>query len=87
MAKSPDLAKVDLLQCSHALGKCRLFEIGDAKMMKQVGDYVIETDGQAVPTWCVRMAGDDEYISNHDTETEALAAVARYIAADRRRVA
>lgn len=53
--------------------------------MKQIGDYVIETDGQAVPTWCVRMAGAEEYISNHDTEKLALAAVARYIAGDRRR--
>lgn len=55
--------------------------------MKQIGDYVIETDGQAVPTWCVRMAGDEDYISNHDTESAALAAVRRYQAADKRRTA
>jgi hypothetical protein len=55
--------------------------------MRQIGDYVIETDGQAEPTWCVRMAGDEEYISNHDTEKEALSAIARYIAADRKRAA
>lgn len=55
--------------------------------MKQIGDYVIETDGQAVPTWCVRMAGAEEYISNHDTERDALAAVKRYQAADKRRAA
>lgn len=49
--------------------------------MKQIGDYVVETDGQAVPTWCVRMAGI------HDTERDAIAAVKRYQAADKRRAA
>lgn len=53
--------------------------------MKQIGDYVIDTDGQAVPTWCVRMAGAEEWISNHDTERLAEAAVKRYQEADRRR--
>lgn len=56
-------------------------------MQKQIGDYVIETDGQAEPTWCIRMAGDDRYLSNHDSEKEAVAAVNRYQAADKRRAA
>lgn len=55
--------------------------------MRQFGNYVVETDGQAVPTWCVRMAGDTEYISTHDTEEGAVAAVARYKAGDDRRAA
>lgn len=54
-------------------------------MKRQIGDYVIETDGQAVPTYCVRMAGAEEYISNHDTEDAAFDAVQRYRDADRRR--
>lgn len=53
--------------------------------MKQIGDYVVETDGQAIPTWCIRMADSDEYISNHDTEKEALAALKCYQADDKRR--
>lgn len=53
--------------------------------MIQLGDYVIETDGQAIPTYCVRMAGAEEYLSNHETRSAALRAVERYQAADRRR--
>lgn len=54
-------------------------------MRKQIGNYVVETDGQAVPTWCVRMAGAEEYISSHDTERAAEIAATRYDAADLRR--
>lgn len=53
--------------------------------MKQIGDYVVEVDGQAIPTWIVRMAGSEEGISNHDTERGAEAAVKCYQAADKRR--
>lgn len=53
--------------------------------MKQTGDYVVETDGQAIPTWIVRMAGAEECISNHDTEKDAIAAIKRYQATDKQR--
>jgi hypothetical protein len=53
--------------------------------MQQIGNYVVETDGQEIPTWCVRMAGSDEYISCHDCKRDALAATKRYQNADARR--
>jgi hypothetical protein len=52
--------------------------------MSLLGDYVIETDAQAVPTWCVRLIGSQEYISNHNTKADAVSAVRRYQAADKR---
>lgn len=52
--------------------------------IEQLGDYVIELpDPRGV--WGVRMAGDDEYISQHDRKAEAVAAVKRYEAGDKRR--
>lgn len=53
---------------------------------EQIGDYVIELLDQR-DHWHVRMAGDPEVMSVHNTKTEAKAAVKRYQAADRRRAA
>lgn len=72
--------------CRAEVRRDGLFEIVEMKM-RQIGDYVVETDGQAEPTWCVRMAGATEYMSNHKTERGAIAAVGRYQAADDRRYA
>lgn len=52
--------------------------------MNQIGDYVIVRRGHH---YGVRMAGAEEYISTHETEKEAKAAVGRYQVADRRRSA
>jgi hypothetical protein len=51
---------------------------------QQVGDYVIE---RLDPNdfWNVRMAGAEDCISSHSTEKEAMAALKRYQAGDKRR--
>jgi hypothetical protein len=51
---------------------------------EQHGDYVIELPA-ARALWRVRMAGAEEVLSEHNTKRDALAAVARYRAADTRR--
>jgi len=51
---------------------------------EQIGDYVIELK-HARGFWSVRMAGAEAYISEHNSKREALAAVKRYQASDRRR--
>jgi hypothetical protein len=49
---------------------------------EQICDYVLEPrDG----LWHVRMAGAEEYLSQHNSETEAKAAIKRYQAGDKRR--
>lgn len=51
---------------------------------EQIGDYVIELpDARAF--WRVRMAGAEKHLSEHNSKSEAKAAVKRYQAADKRR--
>jgi hypothetical protein len=74
------------LRRNNNLLRAQLMAIGGrGGKMSLLGDYVIETDGQAVPTWCVRLIGSEEYISNHNTKADALSAVRRYQASDKRR--
>jgi hypothetical protein len=51
---------------------------------EQYGDYVV---GLKEPKgfWHVRMAGLPEVISSHNSKSEAMAAIKRYQAADKRR--
>lgn len=51
---------------------------------EQIGDYVVELPNPRAE-WGVRMAGDENYISHHNTKKDALAAVKKYQAADKRR--
>lgn len=51
---------------------------------EQIGDYVIELLDPR-DHWHVRMAGDTEPISTHNTKREAKAAIKRYQTADKRR--
>lgn len=53
---------------------------------EQIGDYVVELL-DARDHWHVRMAGDENVISVHNTKREALAAIRRYQSADKRRSA
>lgn len=50
---------------------------------EQHGNYVVEWD--ANPPFCVRMAGDTAHISTHNHKPDALQAIKRYQAADKRR--
>ncbi len=52
----------------------------------QIGDYVLELPHPRA-MWGVRMAGSEDYISLHNTATEAKAAIKRYRSADKRRAA
>ena len=52
---------------------------------EQYGDYVIELKHPR-GFWGVRMAGDEEYISEHNSKREAMAALKQYQQADKRRV-
>lgn len=58
--------------------------MNQAHHQEQIGDYVIELLHPR-DHWHVRMAGDEEPISVHNTKTEAKAAIRRYQAADKRR--
>jgi hypothetical protein len=53
---------------------------------QQIGDYVIELLHPRA-FWRVRMAGAEETISDHNTQRDALVALKRYQAADKRRAA
>lgn len=44
--------------------------------VEQIGNYVIEYEAKA-DAWGVRMAGAEEYISRHNTRSEAKSAVRR----------
>ena len=57
-----------------------------AHFMEQVGNYVLELKTPR-SMWGVRMAGDEEYISEHNTQKDARAAIKRYQTADRKRAA
>lgn len=52
---------------------------------EQIGDYVVERPAHAIGFWMVRMAGAEEYLSQHNTKKDAIAAIKRYIAGDKRR--
>jgi hypothetical protein len=51
---------------------------------EQIGDYVIELETPR-SFWGVRMAGAEEYLSQHNSKPEAKAAVKRYQQGDKRR--
>ena len=55
-----------------------------AHYLEQIGDYVIEQLDRA-DWWHVRMAGDTEPISIHESKADAKAAMKRYQAGDKRR--
>jgi hypothetical protein len=51
---------------------------------QQIGDYVLELP-HPKDFWGVRMAGEEEYLSRHNRKAEAMTAIRKYQAADRRR--
>jgi hypothetical protein len=51
---------------------------------EQIGDYVIELKNPR-SMWGVRMAGAEEYLSQHNSKREALASVKRHQQANKRR--
>lgn len=51
---------------------------------EQIGDYVIELETPR-SFWGVRMADAEEYLSQHNSKSEAKAAVKRYQQGDKRR--
>lgn len=57
-----------------------------AHFMEQVGDYVMELLDPR-DHWHVRMAGDDQIISVHNSKKEAKVAIKQYQANDKRRAA
>lgn len=51
---------------------------------EQHGNYVVEWDADRAP-YCIRMVGDTNHISTHNGKPDAIRALKRYQAADKRR--
>jgi hypothetical protein len=73
----------DVLECVNVEDDMGMKET--AHINRQLGDYVICSNEPNVAPFYVRMAGATEAISNHPNVTDAVKAIQRYQAGDRRR--